>query len=367
MIQEREKSGGKTALVEQEIRRQIDLGNFQRNSLLPSERELAKQMSVSYMTVRRAIGKLVDEEFLTRIHGKGTYIRGDVPRHRMQQTLGVIVPAWETPEHTELVMTISELAAQNELLPKFHFCRTWEDRTLRDACDSSDFLILVPPASLEELPPRELDYLRTLAKPLVIFGIDATRFGFDSVTGDSCTEAAVRELRRAGHRRIGLVTQTSEKNGKLIRYADAFYRNWFRLMKEEFTEKELEAMEVRIPVETYQLPHQAIYDYILVNGPELPVTALIISLSMAWGVFAAMTDTGLALPGRLSILVIGDRQESRFYRPRPSTIRVAYRRHIELAIEAIRRRQLDPDAVPRHFLVDPEYLPGDTVAPYIAP
>ena len=57
MIDNSEKfNGGKTGLVEQEILRQIDLGNFRRNSLLPSERELAKQLGVSYMTVRRAIG-----------------------------------------------------------------------------------------------------------------------------------------------------------------------------------------------------------------------------------------------------------------------------------------------------------------------
>lgn len=51
MIDNSEKfNGGKTGLVEQEILRQIDLGNFRRNSLLPSERELAKQLGVSYMT-----------------------------------------------------------------------------------------------------------------------------------------------------------------------------------------------------------------------------------------------------------------------------------------------------------------------------
>ena len=91
MIDNSEKfNGGKTGLVEQEILRQIDLGNFRRNSLLPSERELAKQLGVSYMTVRRAIGKLVDDSFLTRVQGKGTYVRGDVPLHRMQQTLSLI-------------------------------------------------------------------------------------------------------------------------------------------------------------------------------------------------------------------------------------------------------------------------------------
>mgnify|MGYP000745332013 CR=1 FL=1 len=123
MIDNSEKfNGGKTGLVEQEILRQIDLGNFRRNSLLPSERELAKQLGVSYMTVRRAIGKLVDDSFLTRVQGKGTYVRGDVPLHRMQQTLGIVVPAWETPEHADLMMILTAIAGENGVLPKFHLC-----------------------------------------------------------------------------------------------------------------------------------------------------------------------------------------------------------------------------------------------------
>ena len=295
MIDNSEKfNGGKTGLVEQEILRQIDLGNFRRNSLLPSERELAKQLGVSYMTVRRAIGKLVDDSFLTRVQGKGTYVRGDVPLHRMQQTLGIVVPAWETPEHADLMMILTAIAGENGVLPKFHLCRSWEDRTVVDAYESCDYLLLVPPAPLADLPEEMLVRFRAGTTPVVVLGLDATPYGLDSVTGDACTEAGIRELRRLGHCRIGLMTQVEERGGKLLRQTETFYRNWRLRMLERFSAKEVDRMEIRIPVKAYELPHQAFYDYLYVNGKDLPFAALMLPLAVAWGVISAAADSGRA-------------------------------------------------------------------------
>ena len=368
MIDNSEKfNGGKTGLVEQEILRQIDIGNFRRNSLLPSERELAKQLGVSYMTVRRAIGKLVDDSFLTRVQGKGTYVRGDVPLHRMQQTLGIVVPAWETPEHADLMMILTAIAGENGVLPKFHLCRSWEDRTVVDAYESCDYLLLVPPAPLADLPEEMLVRFRAGTTPVVVLGLDATPYGLDSVTGDACTEAGIRELRRLGHCRIGLMTQVEERGGKLFRQTETFYRNWRLRMLEQFSAKEVDRMEIRIPVKAYELPHQAFYDYLYVNGKDLPFTALMLPLAVAWGVISAAADSGLAVPQKLSILSIGDRQEARFYRPRLSLVRVSYRRHAELALEALRRRMQEPGLPPRCFTVEPELVPGETVSPLLPP
>lgn len=364
MTDTRNKScGGKTGQVEQEILRQIEIGNFQRGSLLPSERDLANRLNVSYMTVRRAIGNMVAAQLLNRIQGKGTYIREDVPQHRMQQTMGIILPAWETPEHADLMACFSELTVRNGLIPKYYLCRSWEDRAVREAYDNCDFLCLVPPAPLTGLPAELAASWRSGSKPVAVLGLDASGLGLDSVTGDNCTAAAIRELRRLGHRRIGQVTQFETKDGKLFRSTPIFYRNWFNLLRGEFSEAELASFEIPVRADAYSLPHEALYNYIMIHGRELPVTALLVPLSMCWGAIAAAADAGLRIPEQFSILAIGDRQEARFYRPRPSMIRVPYRRHVELVIEAFRRRQQDPAAAPRCFDVVPEYVSGDTVTP----
>ncbi|MCP1676951.1 GntR family transcriptional regulator [Natronocella acetinitrilica] len=61
-------------LVEDEIRRLINNGSLIPGDLIPSEPQLAKAMSVSPGTVKKAIDNLVWEKLLFRHQGKGTYV-----------------------------------------------------------------------------------------------------------------------------------------------------------------------------------------------------------------------------------------------------------------------------------------------------
>jgi GntR family transcriptional regulator len=54
--------------------KQLDAGVWRAGEALPSEIELAQQMSVSQGTVRKAIDELVAEHLLLRRQGKGTYV-----------------------------------------------------------------------------------------------------------------------------------------------------------------------------------------------------------------------------------------------------------------------------------------------------
>ncbi|MBK1788124.1 GntR family transcriptional regulator [Prauserella sp. ASG 168] len=56
------------AILRRMVERELPPG-----SAIPSERELAERYDVSRLTVRTAIGKLVDEGLLSRVRGKGTF------------------------------------------------------------------------------------------------------------------------------------------------------------------------------------------------------------------------------------------------------------------------------------------------------
>ncbi len=58
-------------------------GNFAPGEALPSERELAEMLSLSRMTVRRALELLVEQKLAERRQGSGTYV---LPR-RLEQTV----------------------------------------------------------------------------------------------------------------------------------------------------------------------------------------------------------------------------------------------------------------------------------------
>lgn len=62
----------KRALIEQ-----IDNEEFAPNVPIPSERELVETYQVSRITVRKAIEELVNEGYLYKVQGKGTYVKTD--------------------------------------------------------------------------------------------------------------------------------------------------------------------------------------------------------------------------------------------------------------------------------------------------
>ncbi|GAA0292618.1 GntR family transcriptional regulator [Gracilibacillus halotolerans] len=60
--------------LEEQIKKKIESGEYSPGDSIPSEREYAEELGISRMTVRQAITNLVNEQYLHRIKGKGTFI-----------------------------------------------------------------------------------------------------------------------------------------------------------------------------------------------------------------------------------------------------------------------------------------------------
>lgn len=71
----------KYSVVKHRIIEMIDSEEYKVDNLIPSERELMGIFQVSRITVRKAIDDLVNEGYLYRIQGKGTYVKNDKISH----------------------------------------------------------------------------------------------------------------------------------------------------------------------------------------------------------------------------------------------------------------------------------------------
>lgn len=60
--------------IEEAIKQKIDKGEWITGTMISSEREFAENYEVSRMTVRQAINNLVNDGYLTRQKGKGTFV-----------------------------------------------------------------------------------------------------------------------------------------------------------------------------------------------------------------------------------------------------------------------------------------------------
>lgn len=68
-------------IIKNKIIEMINSEEFSDDGIIPSERELMSRFNVSRITVKRAIDELVNEGYLYRIQGKGTFIKSDEGNH----------------------------------------------------------------------------------------------------------------------------------------------------------------------------------------------------------------------------------------------------------------------------------------------
>ncbi|MGC4952703.1 winged helix-turn-helix domain-containing protein [Actinomadura citrea] len=68
-----------TERIAANLRHQIETGRFQAGDALPSENQLARRRGVSRSTARAALITLEAAGLVTCVHGKGRYVRQDVP------------------------------------------------------------------------------------------------------------------------------------------------------------------------------------------------------------------------------------------------------------------------------------------------
>ena len=60
--------------VVEQIRQQIMLGTLKEGEGLPSVRNLANELRISALTVKKAYDKLEEDGLVITVHGKGTYV-----------------------------------------------------------------------------------------------------------------------------------------------------------------------------------------------------------------------------------------------------------------------------------------------------
>lgn len=347
------------------LAREIRIGNFTRGSVLPPERELAGQIGVSYMTLRKAVGALVDEGLLERNQGSGTFVRNEISEQKVQKVLGLVMPAWSTPENLDTVMHYSKACQDNNWLLKVIYVRSWEDRSILDLYLSCDALVMMTIEDLLRIPSYLLEKLRSRVKPVVFSGTSAQFIDGDSVYywNDFQMEAPCDRLHELGHRRIFLVDQMIRRQGELTTIhpsSQGFEQIFHR--KYPDVEFNTEIMSLEIPF--FQQPHYMIRQTIREKRQELSgYTAAICPLSFFWGVMSGLRDIGLRVPEDMSVLTFGDRQEAEFYCPRPSEFSVQLKNQARRTLELIFWRFANPDARPVNYQTDVEFIEGETIAP----
>jgi hypothetical protein len=204
------------AILEQRIR-----GGDYLVAPLPSGRELAAELGVSYVTARKAIGALQAQGLLTR-GGNGRLVLGGRRAGGQLAQLAFIAPNFPSLEVMRWRLAIDRLADEHPCAVKNHFFRHWHDPALIDIIERSDGAFLYPTA--EQVPAAFAARLR--ARRIVVIDQDWSALGVPSIC---CFPAAfVRTLldhcRARGHRRIAVLN--TQPHDSAIQARLAAYHGW---------------------------------------------------------------------------------------------------------------------------------------------
>lgn len=327
--------------VEAWLRTEIEAGRLLPNTAVPEERELAKRMGLSRMTVRRALVTLTDEGLLYRIRGRGTYVKASAaPAARALDTVGIVAPF-----------------GQSELRESFFYYRIMEG--LQSATGTHGLALVYRPlaapfaafadalvrdsnaralVALGIVDPEVLGALAAQKVPLIL--VDSSQPPghppCDTVTheGRHSAEQAVRHLLERGHRKIGLLTYgpTPASLARETGYRLALAGRRIELRPEWIVYAECNGAAA------YAAARR------MLREPD-PVTALFCTTDeMAMGAIAAVKDHGWQVPRDLSVIGFGDL--GYFCQPALSSVRMPLEEMGRKAAELLRARIDEPAAAP---------------------
>ncbi|MFA7373224.1 MAG: GntR family transcriptional regulator [bacterium] len=92
------------------IRNEIEFGAWKAGEILPTEEEFCRKYNVGQITVKRALRDLAKEGLLSRIKGKGTFVKPSIPVAGRRNKIALIVPDIDDIFISEIYHGIEEVA-----------------------------------------------------------------------------------------------------------------------------------------------------------------------------------------------------------------------------------------------------------------
>ncbi|OMF30788.1 GntR family transcriptional regulator [Paenibacillus sp. FSL H8-0548] len=337
-----------------DIKRRIAAGELKPNDPLPTQIELAKEYNTSEITSRRALSELVQEGFVNRIRGKGSFVQEGSASAGTKTTRVIYfahrnheVNLFNHPFFTDMFDGIKQVCEEEGVA--FYIWNMGENYELPD--DPNAGIILL--TSKDAFDLTQLTVWREENRRIVTVHFYYPHLGIPYVIVDNLTGGylATQHLISLKHKRIGVIlTGSSILN-----------------LNQEFS---LRLQGYRLALSQHQIPFDS--DLIAVMDgdnervemgdegfrslmalPDPPTAVFATSDHKAIGAINAARSLGLRIPEDISIMGFDDVKISEYLYPRLSTINQNTRKLGERAAEILLYDLKDGE----HRLVKEEIVP----------
>ena len=319
--------------LEKEIKKRILEGNLKKLQRLPTERELAKACKVERRTISKAFNRLVEENLLCRVQGKGTFVIGpDLKeakalidtvkgRKKKQKTdkLGLLFPCGFVymPDdfyYTEVLMGArEEIVSANRDLLTMGPC--WRDHTssynkLIQNQDIDGILIMAPLNS-----KKTLIELSKVGVPCMLISM-TTDSNISYVDADNVEGAfeAIQYLIRLNHSRIAIIT-LKDKWGTNSRDRFKGYKMALEKNGLNFNEKMVVYTKNKYEEDGYVAASK------IVEMKPVPTAVFVLGYWLTIGAINAIKVKGLRIPEDISVIGFDDPSTGLTVEPPLTTVR----------------------------------------------
>jgi DNA-binding LacI/PurR family transcriptional regulator len=350
------------ALAER-IRRSIHRGDFKPGELVGSEHELARQESISRMTVRKASELLVNEGLLERRPGKGLYVRtpegGAVASGAVQVIVGNLL--WEP------AMQMSR-GIQNEAKGDGVHVQIYDaqgnfdlDVALIDRLPCTDIKGAVIISLHSPRFSQSICHLHVNGFPFVLVDQRMHDINVPSVTADNYGGGyeVGKLLAGSGHRRIAFI-------GDLIA---ATVRDRLAGLRDAIGDAGLpfqRSLVVDLVSGTDRFGDWsacvAEAAKRLLNQPDRPTAVFCSCDAVGRALYKSLETMGLRVPQDLSVVGYDDDPLAEWLTPRLTSVRQPFIKMGEEAMKLLRDRIADPGGVAENRVIPVELIVRESVA-----
>lgn len=271
------------------VRRRILHGAYALKPI-PSERRLAEELGVNYMSVRRGLKILESDGLIRRSLAGRMEIRRAKQGNKKHFNVGLLMPT-SSSAAMEVWRVAIEKACEGtpcSIRPVLYL--HWDDPILLSALDGFDGIFLSP--NPQPLPESVAERLRPSKTPVVVIDHDFTSHGIPSIHifPPVFIHRLLDHLRDAGHRTVGCLN--TQPDNSEIRERINQWRYW----------KESHGIQGRLedqPVLPHDNPILQAYRVMgaVLSGPKLETAWFCTTTPTALGAMSAMLDKRI-LPGR---------------------------------------------------------------------
>lgn len=345
------KTNGGYRQISDELRAEIQSGDWKAGEYLPPERQLCARWHVERTTLRRALALLAEEGLIEKRSGVGSRVCGDAGPLVAFVTVGSGAEASVLELSHHFMTPVSE--AFTALCAR-HGCReisvtlNGQEAALRQSFQSiletSSALILA-----DDVPQSFLQAVRAANKPCVLLSQRGRGFRSVLCDNDSGLTQAVEHLAALGHRHIAFL------GGE-----ERFYNSRMRVeaFRRALAEQGLKGrvMQCGWGIEQGEAAMRLLFE----QDPSITAVCAVNDY-VALGACRAAAQRGKAVPGDFSVVGFGDTLSQAEYRL--SSVTVSPERVAQELWQALEYERAHPFKAPASVLVEAELVVRETSGP----